>query len=102
MSASLLLDLDWLPRFSNNWTYRGRSMPAVAQHSCRFCPKPCTTGYLLSNARNPAPVAIPADGAIAFTAGGSHVGRLLHASVAALAVRAASRCSRQLEPKEIP
>jgi urea transport system substrate-binding protein len=102
MSASLSVDLDWLPRFTSNWTHQGRSAPEAAQRSCRFRPKPRTTVYLLSNLRNPAPAANPTNGAIAFTAGGSHRRPLLHASVVALAVRAAPRCSRQFEPKGEP
>jgi ABC-type branched-subunit amino acid transport system substrate-binding protein len=102
MSADLSADLDWLPRFASNWTHQGRSAPEVAQSSCRFCPKPCTAVYLLSNLGNPAPLAKPTNGAIAFSTGGSHAPLLLHASVAALAERAAPRCSRQFERKGDP
>ena len=87
MSAGLSLYLDWLPRFASNWTHQGRSTPEVAQCLCRFCPKPCTAVYLLSNLSKPAPNAQPTNGAIAFSSGGSHCRSTVHARVAALTGR---------------
>jgi hypothetical protein len=105
MSAGFSVYLDWPPRFANNWTHRGGSTPAAAQSPCRFCPKPCPAVYLLSKVENPAPIAAAADGAIAFSAGGSHGRRPVHASVRPLTGRRGSRVAMLpiLEPhKENP
>jgi hypothetical protein len=82
MSAGLSAYLDWLLRFASNWTHRRRSVALVAQRPCRFCPKPCAAVYLLGKVENPTPNARAADGAIAFSTGGSHGRQPLHASVA--------------------
>ena len=73
LAPSVCQQLDSHPR----WPAR-----AAAHHPCMSCPKAFLAVYLVGNLRDPAPIAKPINGAIAFYAGGSHDRRWLHASVA--------------------
>jgi len=93
---------NWSPRFASNWTHQACRTRATAQSPCRFCPKRFLPVYLLSNRGKRAPIAKPADGAIAFLTGGSRCRRSLHASVEPLTslAGASQRCSRPSNHEE--
>jgi len=81
LSAVFVSYSNWLPRFASNWTHILRCAGEAAQSRCRFCLKACLIVYLMSNTRNRAPIGRPADGAIAFSTGGSLCSARLHATV---------------------